>query len=116
MNNKNLLMVFFGLACLVLLVGVFTASTTLPNGTNKNNGMNPQQINQTLPNTTSPKASNNANMKNAITEQPKDGQLPTEINPNQLGQDISGGVQNSGNAVKDAGNNVKDMIPNMTGR
>jgi len=107
MNNRNLLMVFFGLACLVLLVGVFTASTTLPDGTRGNNGMSPQQINQTLPNTTTPQtATDTNNITNAITEQPKDQQLPTEMDPNKMGQDISNGMQTTEDAMK-------NMIPDM---
>jgi len=110
MNNKNLLMVFFGLACLVLLVGVFTTSTTLPNGNNGDAGLTPQQINQTLPNTNTPNSQNNTpsttQMQNTLTEQPKDDQLPTEMNPSQMGQDMNNGIQDMGNAVK-------DMIPNM---
>ena len=108
MNNKNLLMVFFGLACLVLLVGVFTTSTTLPNGTNRDNGLTPQQINQTLPNTTAPKNNTQSTqpMQNTLTEQPKDSQLPTEMNGNQMGQDMK-------NGMKDMGEGIKNMIPNM---
>jgi len=116
-NNRNWLMVFFGLACLVLLVGVFTTSTTLPNGTTRDNGLSPQQINQTLPNTTTPNAQDNNQMSNMITEQPKDQQYSTEMDPNKMGQDMKNGAtqlgQDAKNGMKDAGDAMKNMLPNM---
>ena len=66
MNNKNWIAMFFGLACLVLLVGVVSVAGTM-NNTGKNNGTTPQQINQNLMNT-----------------QPKNSNLPTEINKNDI--------------------------------
>ena len=66
MNNKNWIAMFFGLACLVLLVGVVSVSGTM-NNAGRNNGTTPQQINQNLMNT-----------------QPKTSNLPTEINANDI--------------------------------
>lgn len=65
MNNKNWLGLFFGLACLVLLVGVVSVTGTM-NNTGRNN-TTPQQINQNL-----------------MTDKPQDGNLPTEINTNDI--------------------------------
>lgn len=66
MNNKNWIGLFFGLACLVLLVGVVSVTGTMNNNTGRNN-TTPQQINQNL-----------------MTDKPKDGNLPTEINANDM--------------------------------
>lgn len=96
MNNRNWLAVFFGLACLVLLVGVFTVSTTLPDGTRGNSGMSPQQINQSLPNTVTPKATTN-DIENAVTEQSKDDM-------NKAEQDID-------NGMKTTEDMMKNMVP-----
>lgn len=65
MNNKTWIGLFFGLACLVLLVGVVSVSGTM-NNTGRNNTTTPQQINQSL------------------MSKPKDGTLPTEINTNDM--------------------------------
>ena len=65
MNNKNWIGLFFGLACLVLLVGVVSVTGTM-NNTGRNN-TTPQQINQNL-----------------MTDKPQDGKLPTEINTNDM--------------------------------
>lgn len=65
MNNKNWIGLFFGLACLVLLVGVVSVTGTM-NNTGRNN-TTPQQINQNL-----------------MTDKPQDGKLPTEINTNDI--------------------------------
>lgn len=96
MNNRNWLTVFFGLACLVLLVGVFTVSTTMPDGTRGNSGMSPQQINQSLPNTITPKATTN-DIGNSVTEQSKDDMNKTE-------QDID-------NGMKTTEDMMKNMVP-----
>ena len=60
MNNKNWIAIFLGLACLVLFVGVFSASGNFMNnnnGTNgTNNGTTPQQISQTIRNMDNNKA------------------------------------------------------------
>ena len=66
MNNKNWIGLFFGLACLVLLVGVVSVTGTMNNNSTRN-GATPQQIYQNL-----------------MTNKPKDGKLPTEINANDI--------------------------------
>ena len=66
MNNRNWIALFFGLASLVLLVGVVSVSGTM-GGNGRNNTTSPQQINQ-----------------NMMTTQPKDGKLPTEINTQDI--------------------------------
>ena len=72
MNNKNWIAIFFGLAALVLFVGVFSASNNFMGNNNgaQNNGTTPQQINQTIRNMDNNKA--------------PDGTLPTEINGNEM--------------------------------
>lgn len=49
MNNRSWIAVFLGLACLVLFVSVMGASGNwLNNNNGENNGMNPQQVSQTV--------------------------------------------------------------------
>lgn len=90
MNNKNWIAMFFGLACLVLLVGVVSVSGTM-NNTGKN-GTNPQQINQNLMNT-----------------QPKTSNLPTEINSNDILNNTSSPSPSPTNSPM---NNMMDMNRN----
>lgn len=63
MNNRNWIALFFGLACLALLIGVFAVSD--PIGNAGNNTTTPQPINQNLmttpPNTTNTPTKINAN-------------------------------------------------------
>lgn len=86
MNNRNLIAVFFGLACLALLVGIVTTSNPLSDNNGRSNALNPQQINQTLPNNTyQPPASNI--LPNNVNQAPQDNTLPTEIDANKITND-----------------------------
>ena len=89
MNNKNWIAIFFGLACLVLFVGVVSVSGTM-NNTGRNNAT-PQQITQNL-----------------MTSQPKDGTLPTEINTN----DIMNNTASPSPSPSATPNNILDMNNN----
>lgn len=101
MNNRGWIAMFFGLACLILLVGVVSISGTM---NNTNNGATPQQINQNLLNT-----------------QPKTSNLPTEINKNDILNNTSSPSPSPSESpiinMPDMKNNGNEMpkieIPNM---
>lgn len=88
MNNRNWVALFFGLASLVLLVGVVSVSGTM-GGNGRNNTTAPQQINQ-----------------NMMTTQPKDGKLPTEINTQDI---MNNGATPNANGVLPNTGNMQDM-------
>ena len=91
MNNKNWIGLFFGLACLVLLVGVVSVSGTM-NNTGRNNTTTPQQIN-----------------KNLMTDKPQDGTLPTEINSNDI---MNNGASPSPSPTATSDSSIFDMNGN----
>lgn len=95
MNNKNWIAVFFGLAALVLFVGVFATSNNFMGNNNgaQNNGTTPQQINQTIRNMDNNKA--------------PDGTLPTEINGNEMMDKMQNTMTNPNNTT-----NQNNTIPN----
>lgn len=90
MNNRNWIAVFLGLACLVLFVSVMGASGNWLNNSTENNGTSPQQINKTL---------NNMGNNNP----PQDGNLPTEINADELTNKINDTTNNQN------GDNTQNM-------
>ena len=100
MNNRNWIAVFFGLAALVLFVGVFSASGNWMNNNdaNKNNGASPQQISQTLPNVDNNKA--------------PDGTLPTEINSSGIMSTTQSAMSNMTN-TNNTTNNQNDKNSSM---
>jgi len=89
MNNRNWIAVFLGLACLVLFVSVMGASGNWLNNNNgeNNNGMNPQQINQTV-----------RDMDNNTTP---NQDIPTKIDTNGITDNITDTM-----IGRDGGNNT----------
>ena len=109
MNNRNWVAVFLGLACLVLFVSVMGASGNWLNNNNgeNNNGMNPQQVTQTVRDMN----------KNSTPSQ----DTPTKIDANGLTDNITdtltgrdGSVNtndtNNNNTNTANGNNNKNML------
>ena len=108
MNNRNWIAVFLGLACLVLFVGVFSASGNWMNNnnkTNQNNGATPQQISQTI--------------KNVDNNKAPDGTLSTEIDANKIVDQTSNMLnpnnQNSQSTQNGQNSNILSNVkmPNM---
>jgi len=96
MNNRNWIAVFLGLACLVLFVSVMGASNNWLTGNNSgtNNGATPQQINQTV---------------RDMNKAPQDGNMPTEIDANNMMEDITGNDTTNKTNNSDTTNNNKDQ-------
>lgn len=99
MNNRNWIAIFLGLACLVLFVGVFSASGNFMNNNNdtRNNGTTPQQISQTIRNMDNNKA--------------PDGSLPTEIDTNKI-TNSSSQTSSTQNSQNQQNSNILNM-PSM---
>ena len=98
MNNRNWIAIFLGLACLVLFVGVFSASGNWMNNNNttRNNGTTPQQISQTI--------------RNMDTNKSPDGTLPTEIDASEI---VNTNDQNQGTNNQNTQNQQSSNILNM---
>ena len=84
MNNRNWIAVFLGLAVLVLFVSVMGSTNNWLNSNNgENNGMNPQQINQTV------RGMDN----NTVPNQ----DFPTKIDANGITDSMTGNGQDNTN-------------------
>ena len=108
MNNRSWIAVFLGLACLVLFVSVMGASGNwLNNNNGENNGMNPQQINQTV-----------RDMDNNTAADPN---TPTKIDANGITDNITntmigrdGANANTNDTPNnDADNNTANNMPKV---
>lgn len=99
MNNKNWIAVFFGLACLVLFVSVMGASGNWMNNQNgRNNGTNPQQINETIRGMNDNTAPDNA---------------PTKIDSNGITDTLTGDNNNNNDNTNNAKDNPTQNTPNL---
>ena len=84
MNNRNWVAVFLGLACLVLFVGVMGVSGNwTSNNSRKNNGVTPQQVNQTV---------------KGMNTRPN-GNTLSQIDASSVISQVSGDMQNIGSNI-----------------
>jgi len=103
MNNRNWIAVFLGLACLVLFVSVMGASGNWLNTNNgENNGMNPQQVTQTVRDMNS----NSAPSQN----------VPTKIDASGVTDNITSTLtgRDGANTNDTVNNNDNNIMPNMS--